>query len=541
MHLRSSLRSLFQIRPGGPPQRRRARLELEALEARLTPTQINIGTAPTTVPLSGQVGQSIMIRAQVSLDTADPAELSEGEGFVKMTLSAPGFSVTIDDYTIHTYTIKLQQANEQLTGQLINPPNSDGDEGIGTVEVMPTAKVQVAGPGKSDNIVLYDTPSNPLVTYFGFGSTLSFTQTIPVKITNTGSDSGTFSVEVDPSSGGGGTLSPSSVAIGAGASQTVTFTPNKDSSAVDDVHIVAKFDGVTVGQDDLTVVSVTFNPKIYNTDTPAAMLNLNEYRIPPTKPTNIQVTVSPDLKGNADGQKVTLLIDGQNAGNGTVSINGSGANTPVDITSSGTVMLSGAAQTAPGGHAGNLKLTVQVDAQKTVQSTGFSVSAIPVSFTQTSARDIGGGVLQFVYTWQSDSGSLADLGQVWIGEYVTYSDGGTHVGPGRPWKGNNPDPTITPPRAPGDGTLGTFTDTHSPSGGLPLAGPADSYTATQDYNFHDYRVDNRADDRTQAWAVTLVGPITITRRVYNSALPFFAPSWHYIVTKSGSSATAPLP
>ena len=376
-------------------------------------------------------------------------------------------------------------------------------------------------PDKSDNITLF----NPIPL------TQAYTQTIPAKITNLGITEGTFQLSVNPP--GAATLSQTSVELGGGASTEITITPQADSSAPNDVHIIAQQGGTEVGEDDMTIVSVTFSQNIYNPDTPSQMISAGQYRIPPSMPTPVNVTVTPSLSGS--GQVVTLAVNGQNANNGTLTING---NVTQDITSGGNVNLQGTSQTVPG-NAGNLNLVVRVRGQDTIQSNGFSVSAIPVSFQQSTATQLAGGVLQFTYSWNSDSGNLADLDEVWIGEYVTYSDGGIHAGAGRPWMGNNPDPTITPSRATYKATDGEFVDTHSPPGRfLPTAGPADSFTATQFYGFHDFRTDNRPGDNTHGWQVDLM-QTAIVRYVENIGTAA-APVWQYRITKSGSTNTAPL-
>ena len=81
-------------------------------------------------------------------------------------------------------------------------------------------------------------------------------------------------------------------------------------------------------------------------------------------------------------------------------------------------------------------------------------------------------------------------------------------------------------------------DNHSPPGGLPTAGPADSYTATQHYGYRDFRSDPAAVDGTLGWQVQLLGPIPIVRRVYLDAA---TGNWFFEATKAGVTATAILP
>jgi hypothetical protein len=235
---------------------------------------------------------------------------------------------------------------------------------------------------------------------------------------------------------------------------------------------------------------------------------------------------------------VRLAAQNTSAANGNFTINGGAT---ADITTTGDVHFRGTAQTTPGNH-NNLRVRVQVRGQDTSRSDGFAVSTIPENWTQTAVRMLAGGVLQFDYSWTADSGNLADLDQVWIGEHVTYDDGGAHVGATRPWRGNNPDPTILPARAPGGlSVMGRATDTHSPPGGLPMAGPADMYTATQNYGFRDFRTENAPVDNTLGWQINLVAAIPIVRVVENTAAPPAPAMWRYTITKSGSMHMAPLP
>jgi len=423
-------------RPRRGKQVERARLALEQLESRYTPSTIALTSSPQQIPLgSVEPGFTVKIKVNISIGQADPNELSEGEGFIKVSLQGPGVSQTIDTYGITTVPINITQKDEQLTASLILPPNNDGDEGSATVEVLPTAKVQIAGPDKSDNIALYNAANNAFASFFGFGSPLEYTQTIPVTIINQSDTMATFAVSVDPSSGGSGTLDQSSVTIAGNGQTTLTFTPNKDSVTADDVHIVAKYDNAKVGQDDMTVVSVLYSANIYNTDTPQAMIDQKAYRIPPRVNTAVHVIVTPNLTTSKQNESVSLTVTNQNNdANGIATVNGS--SDPQKIYQDGDIQLSGTKQTAPGssgftgfsGQAGNLRLVVQVRSQTTAQSNGFSVAAIPtdVSFTDqgviTQETQDGTsypyrGFLAH-YNLKSDSGNFGDLSQIEISEQV---------------------------------------------------------------------------------------------------------------------------
>ena len=352
-----------------------------------------------------------------------------------------------------------------------------------------------------------------------------YTQTIPALITNHGGD-GTFQLLVEPA--GAATLSQTSVILAAGASTEVMITPQVVSSAPNDVQIVAMQNDTTVGRDEMTIVSVAMPQAIRDEDTPAAMPD----RIPPRVNTPIHVGVIPDLAGS--GQFVTLAINNQNAPYATVTLNGAAT---VNLTSSGDVNIQSLIQTV-GSNA--LRATLRVRDQDTIMSNGFGVAAIPINFRQIDVQQPFVGVLRFFYAWDSDSHVLEDLDLIWIGEYVTYSDGGIHVGTGRPWQENNWDPTITPARAPGLAMRGFLVDTHyvARSGKMPTAGPADQYWAFQCYGFHDFRTDNRPPDNTLGWQINLLPTIEIGRFVENVGTAE-DPIWRYRITKSGETAVAP--
>jgi hypothetical protein len=355
------------------------------------------------------------------------------------------------------------------------------------------------------------------------------TQTIQARVTVEGAAA---DVALSIMAASRATVAPATLSLGAGASGTVTITPRERSAAANDVLLIASVSGRRCTDEDMTNVSVVL-PQIRRANTPARMPD----RIPPRVDTDLSVMVMPDLAGS--GQMVRLAAQNTSAANGNFTINGGAT---ADITTTGDVHFRGTAQTTPGNH-NNLRVRVQVRGQDTSRSDGFAVSSIPITWTQTSVADGGGGVIVFRYSWESDSGTLGDLDQVWIGEHVTYDDGGTHVAAGRPWRGNNPDPTILPARTPGGGGLsvsGVARDTHSPPGGLPRAGPADMYVATQNYGFRDYRTENAPADNTLGWQINLVPAIAITRVVENTGTAM-APMWRYTITKSGSTVMAPLP
>ena len=286
------------------------------------------------------------------------------------------------------------------------------------------------GPAPKAEIDVNDTssPSNRIALYNPPGSAEPYTQTIPAKITNLTSTAATFQLSTSSTGSGAVSLSQTSVTLAGGASTQISITPTADSSSPNDVQIIASQGGTQVGECSMTVVGVTIPMGIRNADTPAGMPD----RIPPRVNTPVPVTITPDLVGS--GQSVTLAVVGQNGSSGTVAVDGNPGGTGVpggglaSITSSENLNLTGDDQTSPGTggrYAGQLHLQVQVGGANTIQSNGFSVSAIPVNFSEalydhgilfsadTHKKDALGIILTNNY--QSDSGVYADLDQVyWI-------------------------------------------------------------------------------------------------------------------------------
>ncbi len=153
--------------------------------------------------------------------------------------------------------------------------------------------------------------------------------------------------------------------------------------------------------------------------TPAAMI---QHRIPPRVNTGITVTVT--------NGPIRLIVDGQNASNGTVEIRGRN-----EITlRSGThrVNLKGITQTSPG-NGNNLRVQAFDGATLLASSNTFSVSAIPQNWRCTLLRRLDdpadpNSEVGFVVQdrWNSDSGQVADLNESQISERIE-SVGG--VGP----------------------------------------------------------------------------------------------------------------
>ena len=81
----------------------------------------------------------------------------------------------------------------------------------------------------SGNVFVYNPPS----------TNEPFTQSNPVKVTNSYGTETTFKLSITSTGTGAGILSPASVTLAAGATTFVKFTPTADSSTPDDVHLIA--------------------------------------------------------------------------------------------------------------------------------------------------------------------------------------------------------------------------------------------------------------------------------------------------------------
>src|SRR5262249_51575186 len=107
-------------------------------------------------------------------------------------------------------------------------------------------------------------------------------------------------------------------------------------------------------------------------------------RIPPRVATPITVTVSPDL--GSSGQTVILVASGSSTSNGAFNLNGGAL---YALTSPTAVPVYGLTQTMPGS-AGQLSIQVQVRGQMILQSSGFSVAAIPIGLQEALVAVIDG-------------------------------------------------------------------------------------------------------------------------------------------------------
>ncbi len=270
---------------------------------------------------------------------------------------------------------------------------------------------------KTDDLTLFNPP----------GSAEPFVQKVPMKVTNTG-PAAELKLVVMPA--GAVTFSVNTLTLQAKASAEVVITPASVSKAVDDITIEATVGAKNKieGSEKMTDVSVIVPPHVRNSDTPAAMM---PDRIPPRTTTKLPVMVMPDL-GNS-GLSITVVIAGQSANNGMLTVNGGAS---VKLTKTSDVDLVGTAQPPDGGRRGRERREIDALGSSTRRGhrskRGFSVAAIPQNWTITFDSLItGGGALGIVVAdkWESDSGDIADLNAAEISEQVQPGEGtGTFMG-----------------------------------------------------------------------------------------------------------------
>lgn len=157
---------------------------------------------------------------------------------------------------------------------------------------------------------------------------------------------------------------------------------------------------------------------------------------------------------------------------------------------------------------------------------------VPVNFRQTSASDIGNGVLQFTYAWDSSTGSLSNLSDCVVSETVTYPGGNPYCLP-------EPFPAIcldNPTIIGVPGSDGVVTDTHGLEGktGSDFRRPYFS-ASTSGQQTISYSCGSGSATVTG----TLLGPLSIERSVSESTNN----RWKYTITKptNGLAKIDPLP
>jgi hypothetical protein len=190
-----------------------------------------------------------------------------------------------------------------------------------------------------------------------------------------------------------------------------------------------------------------------------------------------------------------------------------------------TLKIRGTAHSNP---AGDLDFVVKpgVSPHQCV-SVPFSVRTWPVNFALGNGTDIGGGVLKFTLTWDSETDVLADLAGIEVGELVDYPGNSALYNwtspPYLPYA--NDDPVIGWVQA----TTGTNPDLQSNPGWVSPY-EADDFSATQKYRLRDNVLSQVQDFAGQQY--------TIRRRVY---LDTADNKWKYKVEKAGFEANKTLP
>lgn len=356
---------------------------------------------------------------------------------------------------------------------LFSEPFRFGSQARRTVNRRP------CGEGLERRDLLSAVPSASIL-YNPPGTQESLTQTYPTDVFNKSKGAETYHLSVVPV--GAVTFDEPSGVIPAGSTYSpVTITPKADSTSVNGTHIYVSYNGSTPQPLlNLTIVSITYgmtpgsvSAHIRNTDTPAGMPD----RIPPRIGTQLYVNITPNL-GNS-GQTVTLGFGTQSPNTGTVTINGKNN---VVLTGSSIVALSGSTQTAPG-YAGRLTFGVYLTgpdgAQAGFNSSGFSVSAIPVDFSLSGVTPITGSLFGFNVgmSWVSDSGNYADLNDAYIVEQASVDTKNTN----KIFTGFVPGTQKTPGSA-----MNHATDTHAVFARY-LASPGGTLTVDQVYTFSDQR------------------------------------------------------
>jgi hypothetical protein len=255
--------------------------------------------------------------------------------------------------------------------------------------------------------------------------------------------------------------------------------------------------------------AVTLPGKIRAASTPAAMA---ADRIPPRVDTPVAVTVA-GLDQAAPG--VTLSVEGASASNGTATIDGAATK---DLRSGATVQLRGGTQTAPG-NAGNLRVVARQSGAELARSGSFSVSAIPqnwsVSFQSfiTEGTDPGMRGIRVTNSWESDSGSVADLDQAKRSENVEVKSASGCF-------------SMAPSHTSGyvNATGGSITDSHGSPASI-MTGPG-TRVAQQTFKFKD--------DRTASVDIPATNSgFQISREVKAAGAGFV-----YHTTKIGAGGTA---
>jgi len=229
------------------------------------------------------------------------------------------------------------------------------------------------------------------------------------------------------------------------------------------------------------------------------------------KEVNVSLTPSP-LPG---GIVVALVLSTETGAGSATFDDGSTTKT---ISRTTTVKVRGVANSDM---QDNIKLAAKVNGCECARDF-FTVSTWPYEFRchLRSLNDHFG--LSVSMSWKSESGSLADLGNVELREYVTYP----HPGPNPPFTVRGADPTIRPD-PPMPGTCGGFgyQDTHDyePAWVDYSTGATSYMEAHQEYQFRDIVLDT-------SWDEGVLATFTIRREV----IPDGSGTYKFKTSKSGT-------
>jgi hypothetical protein len=234
-------------------------------------------------------------------------------------------------------------------------------------------------------------------------------------------------------------------------------------------------------------------------------------RIPPRVDTPARVTVAGWHIPMVD---VILSVDGGGGGNGSATVNGGAS---AGLQQSATVQLRGVDQTDPG-KAGNLHLVARFAGNEVARSGGFSVSSVPQNWSTSLVSTINEpdavGMVA-LNSWESDSGTLADLDQVRRMEQIEVV---TATGP---FAG-----VSTNTSSWRDATLGSIRDSHRSSGRARLRSVG-SRTANQVFVF-----------KCERTAVTDIAAKNSGLQITKAVTDDGAGGFNYDVSKVGAATTA---
>ena len=242
-------------------------------------------------------------------------------------------------------------------------------------------------------------------------------------------------------------------------------------------------------------------------------------------PHTIQGSVNIQITGDdlSSGQTVDLTLETV-SGTGLAKFNN--GSTTKSVTA--TVYLRGHTNS---NQKDNIRLKAKIDS--TVYDTELlSVRTYPINFKQTSYSVLSGYIMKFTYTWESESGKLTDIDDVWTGEHVAYDNGG--INPQPPWKGTFDDPTVVPPNFLNNAFFGFSTDIHIPPGGqLPDQIPFDFFVGTQYYVFIDL-IFNPSPPPNLSNMTNMPGSVQMPIQIHRF-VEFSQGQYRYRITKSGKT------